>query len=106
MKVSKDTILRTIVLALALVNQILAITGRGTIDIAEEDIYQLGTLIATVGASIWAWWKNNSFTHEAKMADDYMKGLKADRGKVGSENSDVNTEEEHIEAEGGATNEW
>ena len=75
-KVQPDTIARTIVLALALLNQILAIMGKGTIEIAENDVYQVVSLIATIVTSIVAWWYNNSFSNHAIRADEYMKALK------------------------------
>lgn len=75
-KIAPDTIARTIVLALALINQILAIMGKGTIDIAENDIYQVVSLIATIITSIVAWWYNNSFTKKAIRADKYLDALK------------------------------
>lgn len=76
MKVSRHTIARTIVLVLALVNQILATLGKGSIDIAENDIYQLVSLLFTIGAALRAWWKNNSFTVHAIIADNKMSELK------------------------------
>ena len=72
-KISADTIARTIVLALALINQILAIAGREVLPFAEDDIYQLVSLIATVVTSAVAWWKNNSFTAKAIEADEYLE---------------------------------
>ena len=59
--IGSDTIARTIVLALALLNQILAIAGHETIAFTDNDIYQLVSLCWTIGASLVAWWKNNSF---------------------------------------------
>lgn len=76
MTIKADTIARTIILALALLNQVLAIMGKGTIDIAENDIYQVVSLIATIVTSIVAWWYNNSFSHHAIRADEYLKALK------------------------------
>lgn len=75
-KVSPDTIARTIVLALALLNQILAIMGKGTIQIAENDVYQVVSLLFTIITSIVAWWWNNSFTKHAIRADKYLDGLR------------------------------
>lgn len=69
MKISSGTIARTIVLVLALINQALAIMGKGTIDIADDTIYQLCSLAATVVTSIVTWWKNNSFTQAAIEGD-------------------------------------
>ncbi|OJG71640.1 SPP1 family holin [Enterococcus pallens] len=64
------------ILALALINQILAIAGKGTIDIAESDIYQIASLGATVITTLIAWWKNNSFSKDAIEADDYLNELR------------------------------
>lgn len=71
--ISSDTIARTIVLVLALLNQILAIAGHSVISFAESDIYQLVSLLWTIAASIAAWWKNNSFTCLACQADEWMR---------------------------------
>lgn len=76
MKISADTIARTIVLFIAILNQILAILGKNRLEIAESDIYQTVTLIFTIGSAVWAWWKNNSFTQNALKADEFMKELK------------------------------
>ncbi len=76
MKIKKDTVIRTIVLALALVNQILTSTGHSIIPISDEQITELISLAFTIGASTWAWWKNNSFTKNAIKADEVLKNLK------------------------------
>lgn len=75
-KIAPDTIARTIVLALALLNQCLAIAGKGTIQIAENDVYQIVSLAWTIISAIVAWWYNNSFTAKAIRADKYLDGLK------------------------------
>lgn len=75
-KIKADTIARTIVLALALLNQCLAIMGNGTINITENDIYQVVSLIWTIVSAIIAWWYNNSFTKHARRADDLLEALK------------------------------
>lgn len=74
--VKVDTIVRTIVLVIALANQILAIAGKDAFPVTEDQVYQGVTLIATVGASVWAWWKNNSFTKQAIKADETLAKLK------------------------------
>lgn len=76
MKVKTETIIRTIVLLIALVNQVLAILGKDAFPVTEEMIYQVGSLIATIGSSVWAWWKNNSFTEHAIKADEYLDRLR------------------------------
>ena len=74
--VKADTIARTIILALALVNQVLAIAGKDKIPVIESDIYQICSLAVTVGSAVWSWWKNNSFTKSAIAADNYKAELK------------------------------
>lgn len=73
MKISTGTIARTIILVLALGNQTLAILGHSPLPIADEQIADLVSLVATVGASLVAWWKNNSFTQKAIKADATFK---------------------------------
>lgn len=75
-KIQPDTIARTIVLALALVNQLLAIFGKGTLQIAESDIYQVVSIIWTIASAVVAWWYNNSFTQHALRADGYLDSLR------------------------------
>lgn len=75
-KVSPDTIARTIVLALALINQLLINTGKTPIPIMEDDVYQLVSIIFTIVTAVIAWWYNNSFTKHAIRADKYMDALK------------------------------
>lgn len=76
MNIKTDTIIRTIVLLLALINQILVTTGHSVIPISDEQITEIITLIVTIGASLWAWWKNNSFTKSAIEADKYLDELR------------------------------
>ena len=75
MKVKKETIIRTVILALALINQVLTSIGHSIIPISDEQITELISLGFTVGASLWAWWKNNSFTKNAIEADKVLKEL-------------------------------
>lgn len=63
-------------LILALINQVLAITGRQAIPITEDEVYQLITLVVTIAATLWSWWKNNSFTVPALKADEYLDKLR------------------------------
>ena len=71
-----DTIARTIVLVLALLNQILAIFGKEQIPIAEDNIYQLVSILFTIGAAVWSWWKNNNVTKAAQDAQRVLDGIK------------------------------
>lgn len=73
-KVTVSTMIRTVCLALALVNQGLAIAGLSPLPIEDETVSQVISLVATVIASLVAWWKNNSFTQKAIAADKTFKG--------------------------------
>lgn len=82
-KVSTETIIRTIVLGFALINAVLTMLGKNPLPFAEEELYEFFTTIVTVGAVLWAWWKNNSFTSAAVLADEYLATLKAKRNGTG-----------------------
>lgn len=76
MKIKKETIVRTAVTLLALVNSVLTMTGKNPLPWSEEELYSGVSAILAVITTIWSWWKNNSFTHEAIVADSYLKDLK------------------------------
>ena len=79
MKISKGTLIRTIILALALINQVLAMLGISPLNIADDDISTVISTAWTIVAAVLAWWKNNSFTDAAIKADDFMHELKGDK---------------------------
>lgn len=76
MNISAGTIARTICLAVALINQVLTVAGKAVLPFAEDEIYQLISLVFTIVASSVAWWKNNSFTKAAIKADKLLKEAK------------------------------
>lgn len=77
MKVTSGTIARTIILALALINQLLTVFGYNVINISDDTINTLISTIFTIVMAIISFWKNNSFTQEALEADEVLKELKA-----------------------------
>lgn len=77
--VTTGTIARTIVLLLALANQVLAMCGKQVLNISDDDIYQVVSIVFTIGASAVAWWKNNSFSQTALKADKVMAELKENK---------------------------
>lgn len=81
MKVKADTIARLIILILSVANAIFVWLGKGRIDIADNTIYQIVSIIALIASNIAGFWKNNSFTKPALKADEYMKSLK-ENGKA------------------------
>ena len=73
MNITAGTIARTIILILALVNQLLTATGHSVINISDESINTLISTGFTIVTAIIAWWKNNSFTQSALKADEVMR---------------------------------
>lgn len=71
-KVEKMTIVRTAVLVFALINQVLTISGYNPLPFTDDQFGQAVSMLLTVGASLWAWWKNNSFTQAAIAADEQL----------------------------------
>lgn len=76
MKISVGTAARTVILLLALVNQVLTVTGHSIINISDEDINTLISTGFTVITAVIAWWKNNSFTSAAIAGDKLKDKLK------------------------------
>lgn len=78
MKIKGDTIIRTTLLAFALVNQVFTVLGWPIINLENAAIEAFITNGLTIASAIWAWWKNNSFSQEALAADNHLASL---RGK-------------------------
>lgn len=79
LRISAGTIARTIILALAIINQVLTVTGHSPLPIEDEAITQLVSAAFTIGAALVAWWKNNSFTQAALKGDAVMKRAKGNQ---------------------------
>lgn len=78
MNISKGTIIRTVCLVLAIINNALAIWGKSPLPIDDEMVAEVISFAFTVAAALAAWWKNNSFTKPAIEADAYMKERKVE----------------------------
>ena len=76
MKISKGTIVRTVLLVLTIANIILQRMGYDVINVSENEILEVVELLIEVSAIIVAFWKNNSFTDKAIKADEFLKTLK------------------------------
>lgn len=72
-QVKKETIIRTAVLAIALINQGLTLSGLNPLPYENEQVENFVAGVFTVSASLWTWWKNNSFTSNAIKADEYKE---------------------------------
>lgn len=80
--VKKDTIIRTIVLIVALVNQALTLSGKNPLPFEDDEIVNVLSYAFTAAASLWAWWKNNSFTQNAIKADKVLDALNSGETEV------------------------
>ena len=75
MKITKGTIIRTIMLIIVLINLVLKQTGRPILEIQEGTVASFIETIIEIAAIAVAWWKNNSFSENARKADEYLRQL-------------------------------
>ncbi len=76
MKISKWTIVRTVMTALVALNLLLKAIGIEIINVDENFVLGVVETLIEVGCIICSWWYNNSFSEEAKRADAFFKTLK------------------------------
>ncbi|TYS08369.1 phage holin [Bacillus subtilis] len=76
----KGTVIRTVLLLVAFINQTMLMFGKSPLDIQEEQVNQLadalysaGSLIFTMGTTVAAWFKNNYVTEKGKKQRDLLK---------------------------------
>ena len=95
--INKGTIARTVAVIGVLINQFLMIFGKEKLPFTEDEIYQGVSMILSVGATLWAWWKNNSFTAEAQAGDNLKNALKEGAVKIEDlKDDDTDDEDLHI----------
>lgn len=88
-KIKKETIIRTVVLLLAILNNVLSLLGKNPLPYSSEEVEQAVTIIVTVVATLWAWWKNNSFTLPARLGDEEMNRQRIKRKMYKEDNYHV-----------------
>lgn len=77
-KISAATITRTVLLVIALINQILEATGHSVLPVSSGEVSELVSTGFTVFTALWAWWKNNSFTQSAIAGDTVKDAIRLD----------------------------
>lgn len=77
--IKPSTYVSAVVLIFTMVNYVLNIIGKPVININENEIAAWVTAIVGVVGIIYSWYKNQSITHPAQVADDVMKILKDGR---------------------------
>lgn len=73
--IKPDTVIRTACFFLSLINFLLESQGKTVIPISNDQLRTFITDAWLVCSSVWSWWKNNSITKNAILADDYKKSL-------------------------------
>lgn len=73
MGITAGTVARTLILFLALINQLLSASGHAVIPIEDATIETLVSTAITIITALVAWWKNNSFTQAARLGDFHMR---------------------------------
>ncbi|WP_156177982.1 phage holin [Bacillus sp. SA1-12] len=70
----KGTVIRTVLLFVALINQSLIMFGKSPIPIVEghvtsliDGVYLLGSMVFTIVTSLLAWFKNNYVTEKGQL---------------------------------------
>lgn len=76
MKISKGTIVRTIMLVIVIINMVLKHFGLDVINVTESEILSVIEMVIEIAVIIVNFWKNNSFTKKAIKADEFLKTLK------------------------------
>ncbi|MEC1863109.1 phage holin [Bacillus licheniformis] len=76
----KGTVVRTVLLFIALVNQTLIMFGKPVLPISEDQVntladalYLAGSTVFTIVTSIAAWYKNNYVTSKGKLQKETLK---------------------------------
>ncbi|MGG1863623.1 phage holin [Bacillus safensis] len=79
-KFDKGTVIRTVLLFMALINQTLILFGKPILPISEdqvtslaETLYLAGSMIFTIVTTLVAWFKNNYVTDKGKLQKEVLK---------------------------------
>lgn len=78
MKISKGTIIRTVALAVVLINMVLKSLGKPVIDYDEGTVMYWLEIIIEIAVILVTFWKNNSFSEYAIKADEFLQQLKTE----------------------------
>lgn len=88
-KITKGTIIRTIALAVVLLNLGLKALGKPLIEFDEGTVMYWLEFIIELAVIIVNFWKNNSFSPAAIKADEFMKQLQSEEEYICEEESEV-----------------
>lgn len=77
MRVTKGTIIRTVMLAAVIVNMILKKLGYDALKVEEDSVSAFIEALIEIAVIVVSFWKNNSFSQNALKADEYLKDLRS-----------------------------
>ena len=76
----KGTVVRTVLLFIALINQTLIMFGKAALPVTEDQVntladalYTTGSTVFTIVTSVIAWYKNNYVTGKGKLQKEVLK---------------------------------
>lgn len=69
----KGSLTRTIILAIALGNQLLTAAGKSPLPIEDETVTVAISTGFTIVVSIWTWWKNNYISKKGQEQKEVLK---------------------------------
>lgn len=76
MEISKGTIVRTILLIIALINLGLKHFGLDIINVSESEVLSVVEYVIEIAIIVVGFWKNNSYTEKAIEADKFLQKLR------------------------------
>lgn len=76
MEISKGTIVRTILLIIALINLGLKHFGFDIINVSESEVLNAVEYVIEIAIIVVGFWKNNSYTEKAIEADKFLQKLR------------------------------
>ncbi len=84
MKISKWTIVRTLMLCIVIINILLERFGLDVIKTDESMVLGTVEVLIELAAIVAAWWYNNSFSQKALKAQRFLENLKQEEYHVQS----------------------
>ena len=75
-EITKGTVVRTVMIAIVLINMVLEKFGLDVIKTSESTVASIVEMLFEVGSIIAAWWYNNSYSLAARKADRFFMAVK------------------------------
>ena len=74
--ITKGTVIRTVMIAIVIINMILEKLGLDIIKTDQNTVASIVEMLFEVGSIITAWWYNNSYSYAARKADRFYLAVK------------------------------